>query len=359
MKDTLNISSWSIRIIIAGLFLISAYGKVYPDPSSYGTISIFEVKQLYPMGFSELLAKYFSRTLIGVEFALGILILFPFNLKKWVIPSIILMLAVFCIHLSLEIITHGNKGNCGCFGSLLPMTPLQAVMKNLLSIGLLVLLLWKHDEVLPKKSNYLAMTNIVTACILGMFMFVPLYKKTTEFANEDPTKSSVVDTSSAQAVLPVSSQPTTTGAVQDTASKTPEKPIGPKQKKSGYAKYYTGIDQGKKILCFFAPSCEHCQATAKELTEMRKANPNMPDMQIIFMDEAAEEIPNFFKIAGASYPYKVVDVIEFWNAIGNEKDVPGVCYLWNGNIMKFYNGTEGPNKFNKADFNLQLQKTKK
>lgn len=358
MKETLNISSWSIRVIIAGLFLISALGKIYPDPSMFGTISIFEVKQLYPMGFSELLAKYFSRTLIGVEFALGFLILLPFNLKKWVIPSIILMLAVFCIHLTLEMMTNGNKGNCGCFGSLLPMTPLQAVMKNVLSIGLLVLLVWKHNAVLPKKSNYLAMTNIVTACILGMFMLIPLYKKSSVVADEAASNTSLVDTTSQRDRL-TAQQVSAPSVVKDTTTKKSEKPIGPKQKKSGYAKYFAGIDQDKKILCFFAPSCEHCQATAKELSEMRKANPSMPEMQIIFMDEAAEEIPNFFKFAGASYPYKVVDVIEFWNAIGNEKDVPGVCYLWNGNIMKFYSGTEGSNKFNKADFNLQLQKTKK
>ena len=80
MKETLNISSWSIRIIVAGLFLVSALGKIFPDPSMYGTISTFEVQQLYPMGFSELLSKYFSRTLIGIEFALGFLLLFPFNL---------------------------------------------------------------------------------------------------------------------------------------------------------------------------------------------------------------------------------------------------------------------------------------
>ncbi|MEN9421799.1 MAG: hypothetical protein RLZZ107_1278, partial [Bacteroidota bacterium] len=48
---------WSIRIIIAGLFLVSAYGKIYPDPSAYGTISMFEVKQLYPLGFNTELAK--------------------------------------------------------------------------------------------------------------------------------------------------------------------------------------------------------------------------------------------------------------------------------------------------------------
>jgi hypothetical protein len=92
---------------------------------------------------------------------------------------------------------------------------------------------------------------------------------------------------------------------------------------------------------------------------MRKANPDLPEMQILFMDEAPEEIPNFFKFAGATYPHKVIEIIEFWNAIGNEKNVPGVCYLWNGNVMKFYEGTEGPNQFSKSDLKLQLQKVKK
>lgn len=353
MNKSLNISSWSIRIIVAGLFLVSALGKIFPDPSMYGTISTFEVQQLYPMGFSELLAKYFSRTLIGIEFALGFLLLFPFNLKKWVIPSIILMLSVFCIHLTIEIITKGNVGNCGCFGSLLPMTPAQALMKNVLSIGLLVVLVWKLDEVLPKKSNYLAMSNIVTACILAMFMIVPLFKKSTE-AVSAPQMDQPVD----QVKVTVKPDSIATAKAIDTTD-VKEKPIGPKQKKSGFAKYYANIDQGKKLLCFFAPSCEHCQATAKELTEMRKGNPEFPELQILFMDEAPEEIPNFFKFAGASYPYKVIEIIEFWNAIGNEKNVPGVCYLWNGNVMKFYEGTEGPHKFSVKDLKLQLQKLKK
>jgi hypothetical protein len=357
MKDKLTISSWSIRIIVAGLFIISALGKIFPDPSMYGTISTFEVQQLYPMGFSELLAKYFSRSLIGIEFSLGILLLFPFNLKKWVIPSIILMLAVFCVHLSIELATKGNIGNCGCFGSLLPMTPLQAIMKNVLSIGLLGLLLWKHDDVLPKKSNYLAMSNIVTACVLAMFMLIPIYKKPTDVLVSTPNGSDT--TAVVQNPVTPSTDVTTTLVNPKDTVKTPEKPIGPKQKKSGFAKYYANIDEGKKLLCFFAPSCEHCQATAKELTEMRKSNPDFPEIQILFMDEAPEEIPNFFKFAGATYPHKVLEIIEFWNAIGNEKNVPGVCYLWNGNIMKFYEGTEGKNQFNKSDLKLQLQKTKK
>ena len=65
--------SWSIRIVVALLFLVSAIAKLYPSP--YFAISTFEVKQLYTLGFSESLAPYFSRILIGTEFALGFLLL--------------------------------------------------------------------------------------------------------------------------------------------------------------------------------------------------------------------------------------------------------------------------------------------
>ena len=65
--------SWILRLIISALFILSAVAKLYPSP--YFAISTFEVKQLYPLGFSENVAPYFSRILIGIEFALGICIL--------------------------------------------------------------------------------------------------------------------------------------------------------------------------------------------------------------------------------------------------------------------------------------------
>ncbi|NCA20664.1 MAG: hypothetical protein EBS86_05950, partial [Crocinitomicaceae bacterium] len=119
-QDWKKIVSWSIRILISALFLVSAYAKIYHEPSAFFNITKFEYTQLYPMGFSPELAVIFSRGLIGIEFALGVLLLFPFNLTKVVIPATIIMLGVFCVHLSLEIFTGGNEGNCGCFGSLLP-----------------------------------------------------------------------------------------------------------------------------------------------------------------------------------------------------------------------------------------------
>lgn len=350
---------WSIRILIAALFLVSAFGKIYPDPSAYATISMFEIKQLYPLGFSIELAKIFSRALIGVEFGLGVLLLFPFDLKKWVIPTLIAMLAVFVAHLSIEIIHTGNKGNCGCFGALLPMTPLEAIMKNLLSIGLLVLLIKRYGAQLPQKSNIWFLTTILSLGMLLMFVFIPTYKAATAVSAPGLQNSNLEQQSEGAQTAPQKDtiQIVKTPIGKDTAKVQP-KEQGPKMKKSGFEKYFANINQGKKLLCFFAPSCDHCRATAKQLTALKNSTPDFPELQILFMDEAAEEIPAFFQFAGATYNYKVLDIIEFWAALGGNRDVPGVAYLWNGNLVKMYHGPEGAEAFNKADLKTQLEKKK-
>ena len=352
---------WSIRIIIAGLFLVSAYGKIYPDPSAYGTISMFEVKQLYPLGFNTELAKIFSRSLIGIEFGLGLLLLFPFDLKKWVIPSVILMLGVFVVHLSIQMAVSGNKGNCGCFGALLPMTPLEAILKNVLSIGLLLILWKRYGTQLPEKSNIWFLTTVLSLCMLLMFIFIPTYKAATVVQTPTPVveQATAINTATDVSQTQDPKALKTPVTVADTASKVKKpKDLGPKPKKSGYEKYFANINDGKKLLCFFAPSCDHCRATAKQLVAMKNSIPDFPELQILFMDEAAEEIPDFFKFAGAQFNFKTLDIIEFWGVLGGNRDVPGVAYLWNGNVVKFYHSPEGPQAFNKEDLKTQLQKQK-
>ena len=125
---------YALRILISGLFLLSAFAKLYPTPM-YGITKVFEEGQLLKMGFSENLAPYFSRFIIGAEFFLAITILFNNYLKKLIIPLSFIMIAVFSIHLSTQI--FGDSENCGCFGDLIPMTPLQALIKNIITLVIL------------------------------------------------------------------------------------------------------------------------------------------------------------------------------------------------------------------------------
>lgn len=341
-----------IRISIAFLFLLSAVAKLYPSP--YFAISTFEVKQLYPLGFSQDLASYFSRILIGIEFALGILILQKHYLRKLVIPATLLMLAVFTTHLSIVTFQDGgNSGNCGCFGSLLPMTPVQAILKNIVAIVLLVVLLKVMPQKDESKSNFWILTTWTLVFILILFMLAPIQPKSSVI---EVTKTELNDTISIETVVPKKIDSLVKDIKTDTLKKTAivikEEPI---KHKSGYSSYFYKIDNGKKILCFFVPGCDHCRVAAKELTEMKNRENNFPEIKIIFMNEEADLIPEFFKYAGAEYPYKIIEVIPFWTVLGTGKDTPGVKYLWNGNEIKYYFGITN-DKFNAEEFEVLINK---
>jgi thiol-disulfide isomerase/thioredoxin len=357
-----NNIAWGIRIIISFLFLLSAVAKLYPSP--YFAISTFEVKQLYPMGFSEEFAPYFSRVLIGIELALGLLILQKNFLRSIVIPGTVLLLAIFTTHLTIEsVINGGNSGNCGCFGSLLPMTPIEAIIKNIVAMLLLVwlfIILPKNNE---KKDNFWVLTTVTFASILSLFMLAPIQPIVNEipevtFENSLETKDTLIKT-----------QTEVTQLVTDTIKKIDQKaeieiPIEvakpsiknePEMHKSGFAQYFPSIDKGRKTLCLFVPGCDHCREAAKELTELKKKTKNFPEISIIFMNEEADLIPDFFKFAGAEYPYKIIEVIPFWKVLGKGRDTPGVKYLWNGNEYKYYDGIND-NKFDVIDYQKLIQK---
>lgn len=330
----------TIRIVVAFLFIISAVAKIYPSPNF--AISTFEVKQLYPMGFSEGIASLFSRTLIGIEFALGLLLLQPHWLKRFVTTATIVLLLVFIGHLTIQTLTNGNAGNCGCFGELLPMTPVQAIIKNIVAVGLLV---WLY-KLLPAgsdRNNFWILTTVTLACILGIFMMAPV-KQVQNITIDNGTEAldvqDITEETPTDTITAVSPEATATPAVTETEKDVKEAVTvdEPKPAKSGYASYFPNVDKGKKIVALFAPGCEHCMDTAKQLTEMKAKNKDFPQVQIIFMDEEAEKIPDFFKFAGAQYPYKVIDIISFWKVLGNSKDTPGVVYLWNGNKIKEWDG---------------------
>jgi thiol-disulfide isomerase/thioredoxin len=344
-KENIN---WILRLIISALFIVSAVAKLYPSP--YFAISTFEVKLLYPLGFTEGIAPYFSRFLIGIEFALGIAILLPHYLKKITIPATVLLLSIFVIHLSYTTFSSGNAGNCGCFGELIPMTPVEAIIKNILAIGLLVWLFKLTPS--DNKSNLWVLISLTLGCILGLFMMAPMKansKPVITLPNEMQNIGISSDTTFSKVIATVAK------AIDSSHNTVALKIDEPVAKKSGFSNYFSGIDQDKKILCFFAPGCEHCQETGKELTEMKRKDKNFPAVSIIFMDEESEKIPEFFNVAGTKYPYQVVDIISFWNLIGNTKDTPGVKYLWNGNEILFYDGINA-NKFNALELKKTLKK---
>jgi hypothetical protein len=289
------------------------------------------------MGFSESFAPFFSRVLIGIELALGILVLQKNFLRSIIIPATILLLFVFTTHLTIETIQNGgNSGNCGCFGSLLPMTPIEAILKNVAAMALLVWLFLIMPKSNEKNDNFWILTTVTFASILALFMMAPIQPIESSFTVSEP-ETTAVDT-----------------LAVDTTKVATEKTVISKDTLKKIDNVMVKI-KGRKTLCFFVPGCDHCRDAAKELTELRKTTKNFPEISIIFMNEEADLIPAFFKYTGAEYPYKIIEVIPFWKVLGSGKDTPGVKYLWNGNEYKYYWGITD-NKFIVTDFEKLINK---
>ena len=359
---------WGLRIFLAAFFLFSAYAKIYPSANL--ALGTFEMKQLVPMGFSEGFAAYFSRFIIAAEFSIGIGLLQPHFLKRFVIPMAVAMLLLFTIQLGYDWATKGIQDDCGCFGKLMPLNTWESILKNVLAIGLFAYM-WKIMDDDNKETDHFTFPALIfTTVALLMYAGAPIQHpvdvayvagNTTEvhsdFADPEP-EADVVDT--------LQVNPVDTLATEDNNQENPEpveppKPKGPAHVKSKFSDFPAYIplgvkvDDGRKIICFFAPGCEHCQRAAKELTEMRNEIPNMPPMHIVFMDEEVNLIPKFFEIAGREYSHTVAPVTEFWKMLDFSRDTPGVCYLYNGNIMYFADGIN-EKEFKKADLKKVLSK---
>ncbi len=301
---------WAIRILSAALFILSAVGKlsqesVFDKPAM--AISTFE-KEFVVKGFGidMVVAQYLSRLLIAVEFSIAILLLLPFYVKKVVIPGTILLLGGFSIHLAIQAI-GGDTSNCGCFGSLIEMTPLESLVKNLVSIALLVLLITKFKKDWEDKSNIFPVLGVGVVLVAAMFIAVPM---------KDIKGGSA-------------------GSKQ----------IDEQHYESGYANYFEDVDDGAKLLCFFSPTCEHCQETGKKIKELIEEHPDLNlEVRVIFMDEAgdgsAADIKTYFDFVGTEFEYKVETIEKYVPLFWGEYDFPGVMYLYNGQQKAFFYGTE-------------------
>ena len=290
---------WGIRIVVSILFILSAVAKLYPSPLM--GISSFETKYLGAIGIEGDLSKVISRLLIGFEFTLGIFLLLPFYLKKIVIPTTIVLLGAFSLHLSFQVF-QGDASNCGCFGELIPMTPLEALIKNILSIGLLILLVTVFKEEIKEKRNIHPV--LYTGFSIALLMFILLPQGSSNISGESL-----------------------------------------KGSESMYSKYFPNLSKGNKLLCFFSPTCEHCMATGKELHELSKKFPGIfPEIKILFMDESdngsKDEIESFFKFVGKPSDYKVLSIEDFIPIFWNDKNFPGIRYSCNGEERLFFDGTE-------------------
>ena len=344
-----------VRILVSALFLLSAVAKSFP-------IWAFE-KQLVDLGIIDwCYAPHLARLIIALETAIAIAILQKHYLKTFVIPVTIILLLGFCTHLGIQMVEHGAmNGNCGCFGQLIPMTPLEAFIKNVVTILMLIYLYQKVGNKPKGENKFIVILFIYFFSAFIMFSFFPFCPCSKTKTPQIVVPEIISDTSNKDSLkLDLTELKDTTKekgieiVKQKDSVKKIDIDLGPTKTVSKFAIYnnFSGksvnLDEGKKIVCLFVPGCDHCRDAAKELAILKKKH-NLPPIYILFMDEETFKIPEFFTETKSNFPYFVMsDIPAFFKLLGNKATTPGINYLWNGNIIKAYQGIEDQ-KFNGSE----------
>lgn len=122
-----------LRIILGALFITSALSKLYP-------VAYFEYTIANIIGNQWIGIQILARLTISVQLILGVAILFNLYFRQIIFPTAVLLLLCFNGLLAYQLIL-GVQGNCGCFGMSTTITPLEAIIKNVITIALLYILL--------------------------------------------------------------------------------------------------------------------------------------------------------------------------------------------------------------------------
>ncbi len=244
-------------------------------------------------------APFIARFMIGLEFFIGFLLIFGLFIKRFTIKLTVISLLVFCLYLVFVIINTGNNGNCGCFGNKISMTPVEALIKNGITL-IACFFIYKYYDGLNygKLSKWLFGTLFISAFALPHILnYVDLdYSSAYLTKKEDHFKLEL-----------------------DSLYKDAKKNIPP-----------TSLSKGKHIIAFMSMSCPHCRIAAKKLRIMHEKNPNI-SMYLVLNGEDKKIKPFFEDTKATNIDYCILNGKNFIYLAG--LDMPAI-YMVNNSVVE-------------------------
>jgi len=262
MRILFRIVLFIISLATGGMFLYSAYTKVLP-------IQPFEYTIVEQLHLPWLLASVLARILIGLEAALGgLIVLHLFGKNKLILKLALALLMLFSVYLVWLWVTAGNDVNCGCFGDYIWMSPSASLIKNaVLLLFIAVLIRWQRHL-------SFRWVNPITGLLLLIGVILPLILYPVSMGQPTWVKKDKFKLDMAALYQPIK---------DDTAALRvpyPDKPT-------------VDLSKGKYIIAFVSPSCEHCRIAARKMSIMKKNNPSLPFFMII--GGIASDLTDFWK----------------------------------------------------------------
>ena len=142
------------RIFVGAMFVFSGFVKLVDPIGSQYKFEEYFGESVLNLEFLIPYALPFSIVLIIVEIMLGVSLLLGYKSKR-TIWSLLWIITLF-LFLTWYSAYYNKVTDCGCFGDVIKLTPWETFWKNVILIGLILLLLIRVQnvkEIFPKKLN--------------------------------------------------------------------------------------------------------------------------------------------------------------------------------------------------------------
>lgn len=270
----------ALRLLLGATFLLSAYTKTIDFNS-------FELRLLDLQLIGWGMVPHLATALIVAEFAIGFYFICAFIQSKEYNKLTAAFLIVFSLYLARLWAIEGNDVNCGCMGETIPFTPLQALVKNALSLGILYLI-----HLFERKFPYLRAASSFQHVLLLLLGLSTAALNVPNFLN--PVPAALQNPSFFDHTL--------------------------LQKSSTLSEGNFNFErQEPYLIAFLSMSCGHCRIAAERLSSMQRLNQKLPIFIVLNGDSSAlhdyraeqkiESIPftlleaaPFIQLAGTSVP---------------------------------------------------------
>lgn len=269
-----------LQIILGITFILSAYSKLIAP----GIVEIILVD--HQITSSRDTAALIVRILILLEFSIGFLLLQKNYLKKIVLPTTFIFLIGFSLYLIYTGYFIGDNQNCGCFGTLIELSPTESLIKNFILLILSFIVLKKSEN---------DSTNILTPALLLIISFILVF----------------------------AASPITKNKMEKFNAYTHFERVG-----------RVDLSDGELLLTVMNLECEHCQKAAYDLAKMEKQFKWFPKLFALYFSEGQVSVDSFETITQSKFPYKLISSREFFDLIGQSP--PRIYHLKNGTIKKYW-----------------------
>lgn len=278
-----------IRLLIGGCFILSAVSKLF-------SMEGFEL-YIFSFGLAGFdLCSFAARLIVIAEFLLGAALASGLYFRTTRVLTA-LTLTGFTIFLAWRALL-GDKESCHCMGDLVDLNPVQSIIKNL-AIGAMLAWCWKSPESETAYKNIISAATAIVATALVFCITPPdLFFR----------KGRVSEDLSTEKFMSIADS--------------------------------LGLSSGRKAICFYSASCEHCRHCASKIAGIiRRHDLPLESFPIVFMqtNEKQDSVSAaFFREYGEQVvlPYSYLHPYTFLPITNGS--MPLVVLFENGQKIKEY-----------------------